>query len=269
MCHLLNVLIGSVCRVLCVAALAIFPGFTVVHAIDQQQALYKSQQAIGNTVSNHHFTAVDGQPLSMKALAGRPIVLNLIFTSCYGSCSIISLRLSKAVAVAREALGESSFHVVTVGFDAANDTPQRMAGYAKKQKIGDRDWHILSADRPTISALSEELGFTFAESPRGFDHVSQVSIVDANGRVYRQIYGDGFPTPALVEPLKELIWGRTANSASLDGWLNGLKLLCTVYDPSADRYRFDYSVFVAGITGIICLGGIAAFVLKAWNPHRT
>jgi protein SCO1/2 len=231
----------------------------------EEAAFSASRDALGRTVSDHRLRAADGATVSLSDLRGRPLVLSLVYTSCYGSCSFLTRRLAQAVEVARDALGEDSFRVLTVGFDAANDTPERMAAYAARQRVGDAGWLVLGADRDTVAALAGEIGFTFSPSPRGYDHVSQVSVLDARGRVYRQVYGDGFPTPALVEPLKELVWGRAARAATLEGWVSGLKLLCTVYDPAADRYRFDYSVFVGAFVAIVCLGAVAVFVIRAWS----
>ena len=237
-------------------------------AFDQAQAQAASRAAVGKVVADRVLRDSEGREVALADLRGRPLVVSLVYTSCYGSCSIITRRLAQAVEVARDALGEDRFGVVTVGFDAANDTPGRMAHYARQQRIGDAGWRVLSGDAATVNALAADLGFSFAPSPRGFDHVSQVTVLDADGRVYRQVYGDGFPTPALVEPLKELVFGTAARAATLDGWVNGLKLLCTVYDPSADRYRFDYSVFVGAFVGIVCLGAVAVFVVRAWSDGR-
>ena len=66
-------------------------------------------------------------------------------------------------------------------------------------------------------ALAADVGFSYVRSPRGFDHVTQTTVVDASGKVYRQIYGDAFPTPALVEPLKELIYGTAAGGTGVRG----------------------------------------------------
>ena len=238
------------------------------NAVGEQVALETSKAAVGRVIRNHSLLDADGRKVSLVTLRDRPLVVNLIFTSCYGSCSIVTRRLAAAVQVARETLGTQSFRVATIGFDAANDTPDRMAAYARKQGIGDADWLVMSTDAATAEAITNDLGFAYAASPRGFDHISQVTIVDAAGRVYRQIYGDAFPTPALVEPLKELVWGKASRTSTVDGWLNGLKLLCTVYDPAADRYRFDYSVFMAAFTGIVCLGSIIVFVVRSWNADR-
>ena len=123
----------------------------------------------------------------------------------------------------------------------------------------------------TLKALTSELGFTYAASPKGFDHMAQVSVIDANGRVYRQVYGDRFDPPALVEPLKELVFGldASASASSMDRWVDNVRLFCTIYDPSTGRYRFDYSILFAIIIGILCLASIAVFIVRAWRQSST
>jgi protein SCO1/2 len=238
-------------------------------AFDGKEALRVSQAAIGRTLSDHSFVNRDKRQVRLSDYRGKPLLISLIYTSCYHSCSVFTRYLGEMVEVAREALGENSFSVATIGFDALNDSPGRMAQYASKQSIDMADWSFLSGDVETLKTLTTELGFTYAASPKGFDHMVQVSMIDANGRIYRQVYGDRFDPPALVEPLKELVFGLDPDSSSLDRWVDNVRLFCTIYDPSTGRYRFDYSIFVGIIIGILSLAAIAVFIVRAWRQSTT
>ena len=206
-----------------------------------------------------------GDAVGLGDLRDRPLVLSLIYTSCPDTCSVITRNLERVVRAAREALGETSFSVATVGFDAGFDTPEQMRMYASRQGVTMSDWRFLSGDSHTLERLLDQLGFTYVTSPRGFDHLAQTSVIDAEGRVYRHIYGDTFAVPSLVEPLKDLALGRPAGATVLGDWIGRVKLLCTVYDPAADAYRFDYSIFVAAGVGILCLGAVGVFIVRAWR----
>ena len=232
---------------------------------DSEAALARSQAAIGAQLDDYRFVDTRGQIVGLGDLRGRPLVLSLVYTSCPDTCNIVTRILARAVREARQVLGERSFAVATVGFDHRFDTPEQMRLYAKRQGVTMSDWRFLSGDAPMIEGLLDQLGFTYAESPRGFDHLAQISVIDAGGRVYRQIYGDSFAAPVLVEPLKELALGRPAGASALGDWVERVKLLCTVYDPNAGRYRFDYSIFVAAGVGIMCLGVVGAFIVRAWR----
>ncbi len=232
---------------------------------DERAALQTSQAAVGRALGDYLLRDRTGAPLRFEDLRGRPLVLNLIYTSCYHTCPLITRNLAAVVAGARDALGEDSFTVVTVGFDTAVDTPQRMDVFAKQQGISDTRWLFVSGDEVAMSALMRDVGFTYRPSPKGFDHLAQTTVIDADGVVYRQIYGEAFEPPALVEPLKQLLWGTKAKASTIDGWLTGVRLFCTIYDPAAGRYRFDYSIFIAAIVGTGCLGFLAVFIVRLWR----
>lgn len=236
---------------------------------DGQEALRVSQAAVGRRLSDHSFLNRSEEEVSLSDYSGKPLLISLIYTSCYYSCSVFTRYLGEIVDVAREALGEGSFSVVTIGFDAVNDSPGRMALYASGQGIDDPDWAFLSGDVETLQALTSELGFTYEASPKGFDHMAQVTVIDANGVIYRQVYGDRFEPPALVEPLKELVFGLDPTSSRIDRWVDNVRLFCTIYDPSTGRYRFDYSIFVGLIIGALCLAAIAIFIVRAWRQSST
>ena len=168
----------------------------------------------------------------------------------------------------REALGDESFTVVTVGFDWRVDTPDRMRMYASGHGIDADEWYFLSGDAASIDALSANVGFQFFASPKGFDHLSQTTIIDADGTIYRQVYGQDFDAPAIVEPLKELVFDTPSDAGLIEHWVDTFKLFCTVYDPNSGRYRFDYSIFMTILVGMLCLGAIAIFVVREWRHAK-
>jgi protein SCO1/2 len=172
------------------------------------------------------------------------------------------------VEIAREALGDDAFTVITVGFDWQVDTPERMKTYASSQGIDMPGWHFLSGDAATVTALSDDLGFQFFPSAKGFDHLSQTTIVDAAGAVYRQIYGVDFDTQAFVEPLKELVFDTPREAGFAAHWIDTFRLFCTVYDPNSGRYEFDYSIFMTILVGTLCLGSILVFIVREWRHSR-
>ena len=130
------------------------------------------------------------------------------------------------------------------------------------------NWHFLSTEAQIVDDLSDKLGFLFFPSAKGFDHLAQATVVDADGRIYRQVYGVDVETTALVEPLKELVFNTPRSAGLVKHWLSNLRLFCTVYDPNSDRYRFDYSIFMAIIVGVLCLGMVAIFIIREWRHAR-
>lgn len=186
-----------------------------IQKFQNKKALEESQAAIGNQLSNFRLTDASGRGLKLHDLLGKPLVISLIFTSCYQTCPVTTRHLSSVIEKAREALGHDKFSVAVLGFDAQADSPQAMKYFGKKQGIENANWHLLSADSKTIKDFTKELGFLFFTSPSGFDHMVQATVIDAKGVVYRQVYGEVFNTPLLIEPLKELILGRPQPNQTL------------------------------------------------------
>lgn len=235
---------------------------------DDKKALEISQAAIGRTLADHAFLDRNNGVIRLADFKGKPLVVNLIYTSCSHTCPLIASALVKAVKTAEAGLGRGAFSVVTVGFDTKADTPARMRAFARTQGIDLPNWHFLSADAATIDRLADETGFIFFASMKGFDHLAQISILDGMGRVYRQVYGADFEPQLVVEPLKELIYGRAAGATGWEGIVNRVKLFCTIYDPASGRYRFDYRVVIMVVVGGLTLSGIGIFAVSAWVRAR-
>jgi protein SCO1/2 len=260
-------------RLALAALAAVTAGAALAHEqaadFDEDSALEYSQAAIGRTLGDFTLRDRSARPIDLAAYRGRPVLVSFIYTSCYHTCPLLTRNLAEAVSVAAEALGADSFQVLTIGFDTRVDTPTRMRAFAREHDIDEANWAFLSADHETIDALAENLGFIYFPSPKGFDHLSQTTVIDGDGRIRRQIYGESFEAPLLVEPLKELVFGgANAKLTSFDGLVNRVRLICTIYDPNSERYRFDYSIFIGMIIGFVILASVAFFLVRAWWRGR-
>jgi protein SCO1/2 len=177
-------------------------------------------------------------------------------------------RLRRAVEDAQRVMGSDRFGVISIGFDSRNDTPMRMAAFARAQGVDLPNWRFLSADDATASALAKELGFSYTAYSGGFVHTTQTTILDRDGRVYRQVYGDDFPIQVFMEPLKEAVYGTVGTFLNVEGLLDRVRFLCTVYDPTQGRYRISYAIAMSLLAGIISLGTTALIISRAWLHSR-
>jgi protein SCO1/2 len=232
--------------------------------VDAGASLEVSQRAIGRTVGSYRFADTKGARLSLSELRGKPLVVSLIYTGCTHVCPLTTQHLRQAVEEAQRVIGAERFAVITVGFDARNDTPMRMAAFARAQGVDLPNWRFLSGEEPSVSSLASDVGFTYAASAGGFVHVTQTTIVDGNGRVYRQVYGDDFPIQVFMEPLKEAVYGTVGSLTSVTSLVDRVRFLCTVYDPNQGRYRVSYAIAMALLAGLISLGTTAVVISRAW-----
>jgi protein SCO1/2 len=237
-------------------------------AFDEKLALKESQAAIGRQIGNYQFTDSSGKPVRLNDLRGKPLVVNFVYTGCFQVCPATTQFLAGAVREAERALGPGTFRVVTIGFNLPVDDPGSMRAFARKYAIASPHWLFLTPEADTLQALVRDFGFRYEETAAGFDHLLQVSILDRDARVYRQVYGDSFDAPLFVGPLLELARDAPVEQPTLEAAWEKFKILCTVYDPAAGRYRVNYVVVIELLVGAsVMLFGIG-FVLREWRRRR-
>ncbi len=233
-----------------------------------EEALKRSRAVEGNVVGSHRLMDQDGQPVDITQFRGKPVVISMIYTACDHTCPVTTQNVARAVSGARKTLGKDSFQVLSIGFDTVRDTPENLRIYAKQQGIDLQGWAFLAGNAATMEALSAELGFTWYVTSRGFDHIAQTTVLDGEGRIYRQVYGENFELPLLVEPLKDLVLGRTAALTSIQSISDRVRFFCTVYDPHSDAYRFDYGIFLSIGSGLLAVLTIIWMTVRMWRDSR-
>jgi len=227
------------------------------------KALKISQSAIGQPLAGYTFHDRNGSLVKLSDFRGKPLLISLIYTSCFHICPETTQNLARAVSAARSAVGEDKFSIVTIGFDVLHDTPERMRAFARQQGVaGEHNWAFLSADRETITRLTADLGFIFVPSPKGYDHLIQTTVVNSEGEIYRQIYGMNFDPSILTEAMKELVFGLSPATFSLSSLVSRARLFCTVYDPSTGAYKFNYAMIFGMLVGVLTLSVSGFFLFR-------
>lgn len=230
---------------------------------DEAEVLKISQAAIGGQVGDYTFVDRSGRTVRLSDYRGKPLVISMIYTNCPIVCATITRNLT-ALKKSQEALGADSFGVLTVGFDAENDTPKTMGYFAKRNDVDLPNWEFVSADPDTIKRLSKDLGFVFYPSAEGsFEHIAQTTFVDAQGKVYLQIYGEEFENKTLLQPLKDMIYNVQVAEPGLAGLSNKVRLFCTVYDRKTGEFKVNYNYFYG-----IGMGIFSSVLILWWLIHE-
>lgn len=234
-----------------------------------KQAVERSQSVINTILPPLEFTDIDGKKVNLSRFRGKPLLITMIYTACVDVCPLLIQNLHPAVADARGLFGEDGFSVITVGFDVQGDTPQRMRSFRNRAGQPFDNWHFLSGDEANVDALERSIGVGIYARAGGFDHVSQITFVDGNGRIVQQVYGASFEPPLVIEPLKDLIYGRFTAVKTLDAIIDRIKLFCTIYDPTSGRYYFNYSIFIGLTIGSCSLAFVGFVLVREWRRTRS
>ena len=236
--------------------------------LDQEQALRISQGAIGRIVGDYTLRDAEGRPLRLSSLRGKPLLVSFIYTGCFQVCPTATHSLKGAVDSAIRTFGTDRFNVVSIGFNQPFDTPEMLKAFARQQGVYVPNWRFLSPHAATLDALAADLGFTYIASAGGFDHITQVTVLDRNGRVYRQLYGDQYLLPQVVGALKELIAGAPPAGDGVTGLIERVRILCTYYDPVSGRYRFRSTVLLEVASGLLGILLTLAWLVKEARRTR-
>jgi protein SCO1/2 len=234
-------------------------------ALDPDAALRASQAAIGRKLADYAFLDRQGRQVRLADFRGKPLLVSFVYTGCTSACPPTTKLLADVIRKARGVVGTDKFRVLTIGFNLPYDSPESMRDFARRFGIDTPDWEFLTPYDAQVQALTHDLGFSYARTSWGFDHITQVTVVDQGGAIYRQVYGDTFPISLLIDPLKELIEGTPVPMRSLGDFVERVRILCTLYDPRTNTYRFKTTI----IAEIISFTAITiVLVWFVWHERR-
>src|SRR5690606_38356067 len=116
---------------------------------------------------------------------------------------------------------------------------------------------------------ASDFGFMFKATPAGFDHVQQLSLVDSQGRIVRQIYGEQLNAADLGEPLRLLLAGSPVyHERVIESLFERIRLVCTVYDAKTGDYRVDYTLPIQIAGGLTFFIAMIIFFINEWRAAR-
>jgi protein SCO1/2 len=256
---------------LLLAALSFCPAAFAVQApaLDEQEALRVSQAVIGSMVPDHILLGSDGRPVNLSAYRGKPLLVSFIYTGCFQVCPTQTRALHDAVKGLDARFGAQQYNVVSIGFNQPFDSPTAMRAFAAQQGIAEPNWAFLSPSAASVEQLTRDFGFRYQATPAGFDHLLGVSIVDAEGRIHSQVYGDRLTARQLGEPLRQLLGAASPpGPLGLGDLIERVRVLCTVYDPDTGTYRYDLKLILEIVGGLTFFFSVGVYLLLDRLRHR-
>lgn len=199
-----------------------------VPALDESLALRASEAAIGTMVPDLTLLDRQGRPVRLASYRGKPLLVSFIYTGCFQVCPTQTRALHEAVRGLDRMLGPHQFNVVSIGFNQPFDSYQAMRAFAAQHRIDYPNWEFLSPAPAQVVPLTRAFGFSYIATPAGFDHVLGVTVVDAQGRIHSQVYGDRLRADQLGGPLRQLLLDVPAPAVSkLSAVVERVRILCT------------------------------------------
>ena len=128
----------------------------------------------------------DGDPVSMRSLRGRPVVVTFLYTTCQDSCPVQAQTIRGAL----DQLGHD-VPALAIAVDPPRDTPERAQAFLSKQRATGRIDFVLGS-RAELSPVWN--GFAIRPQSVTEEHQARFTLVDSRG--FQRIgYPGGEATP--------------------------------------------------------------------------
>lgn len=163
---------------------------------------------VGDQMPDYPFVNEQGRAVKLSEFKGQALALTFIFTRC--PFPVFCPKMSSNFSEAYQKLtgtpnGVANWHLFSISFDVAHDTPPVLKAYAEKQNYDPARWNFLTGEMIDIDAITEQFGMKFSRSQTGlgFDHNLRTVIINPQGRVHEMLIGNEWKSDDLVLLLEQ------------------------------------------------------------------
>jgi protein SCO1 len=154
--------------------------------------------AIGQSVPNFTLTDQARASVSLSGLRGKVVAINFIYTSCV--LPQFCFRTANHFDVVQKrfkARAGRDLVFLTVTFDPAHDTPEKLAEYSSQWKADPKIWHFLSGKEHEIQRVCDLFGVDFFPGEGLVSHSLHTAIISRTGQLVANIEGNQFTAAQL------------------------------------------------------------------------
>ena len=158
-------------------------------ALTSEQARRVAIAASPRTLPPVELEDQDGNPFSLAAYRGRPVVVDFIYTQCTLACPLLSDAFQRIDRAEQATWGRDDgrrLPLVSITFDSL-DTPAQLRSYAGHYQADGDTWRFARVRDPRdLAGLLRAFDIVVIPDPQGgFQHNAAVHVLDAGGRLSR------------------------------------------------------------------------------------
>jgi protein SCO1/2 len=158
----------------------------------------------GDRLPDYHFTNELEEAVSLSQFKGQVVAFTFFFTSC--PFPEFCPRMTSNFAQAEKQLetmtnAPAHWHLLSISFDPAHDTPRRLATYALAADYDKSHWSFLTGDEDQVSGLAEQIGENYWHEGASIGHNLRTVVVDPSGHIRKIIGGSKWTVSELVQDI--------------------------------------------------------------------
>jgi protein SCO1/2 len=163
---------------------------------------------VGREVPDFTLTDQRHMPVSLAQFKGKVVAINFIYTSC--TLPQFCYRLANQFGVVHKRFAERmgrDLVLLTVTFDPARDTPERLAEYAAQWNADPASWRFLTGTVADVRRVCSLFGVDSFVDEGLINHSTRTAVIDRRGAIAASIEGNQY-TAAQLGDLIETVLGR-------------------------------------------------------------
>jgi len=148
-----------------------------------------------------------GQVLHLADFKGQALALTFFFSRC--PLPTFCPRMNNNFEIVQQRLQtqeRTNWHLLSISFDPAADTPERLRDFAGLHHSDPRHWSFATSSQEEIRRLGSAFGLTFWRESGSFSHNLRTVVLDASGRVRKILAGNEWqPADLIAEMQKAMV----------------------------------------------------------------
>ncbi|MFO1459777.1 MAG: SCO family protein [Verrucomicrobiota bacterium] len=167
----------------------------------------------GDPVPNYAFTNQFGKRFDLQAFQGQALAVTFIFTRCPfpNFCPRMSDHFGKVQTLLQsERSGPTNWHLLSLSFDPAFDTPATMKTYGERWKADASRWTLATGSMDQIEPFAISVGLYFGKDVNvaNMNHNLRTLVISPDGRLKQVLVGNEWTPAELAEAISKAASGR-------------------------------------------------------------
>jgi protein SCO1 len=168
-------------------------------ALTSEQARRRAVAAAPRAIPHVELEDQDGQPFTLDAYRGHPVLVDFVYTRCRSICPLLSDAFQRVDRVQQSTWStdqrDRSLQLVSITFDLL-DTPADLREYGRHYNADGHAWRFARVRQPRdLAPLLRAFDIVVIPDGRGeFQHNAAVHVLNAQGRLARVLDPDVQPT---------------------------------------------------------------------------
>jgi len=163
------------------------------------------QVGLDELVPDFTLTDQERRRVTLSQFRGKVVAVNFIYTSCV--LPQFCYRMTNHFGVLQRRFSGArgdDLVLLTITFDPARDTPERLAEYASEWQPDGR-WHFLTGPTGNIARVAAVFGLDYYPDEGLFSHSLRTAVIDRHGRLAASIDGNRFTARQLGDLVESIL----------------------------------------------------------------